>query len=120
MMARRTAELGAKILLVTANVGSLFEDTENLQKVWLKEFFETVKAQKPNFLALHCQECGGKSLESGVTEVKRFVKELMAAQELKDYSRARVYIDESYESPERFTVSTTIYSAQSVCFHKLC
>ncbi|XP_014889069.1 type I inositol 1,4,5-trisphosphate 5-phosphatase isoform X3 [Poecilia latipinna] len=83
--------------------------TENLQKVWLKEFFETVKAQKPTFLALHCQECGGKSLESGVTEVKRFVKELMAAQELKDYSRARVYIDESYESPERFTALGCFY-----------
>ncbi|XP_023183803.1 type I inositol 1,4,5-trisphosphate 5-phosphatase isoform X1 [Xiphophorus maculatus] len=109
MMARRIAEQGAKILLVTANVGSLFEDTENLKKVWLKEFFETVKAHKPHFLALHCQECGGKSLESGVTEVERFVKELMAAQELKDYSRARVYIDESYESPERFTALGSFY-----------
>ncbi|XP_014853839.1 PREDICTED: type I inositol 1,4,5-trisphosphate 5-phosphatase-like [Poecilia mexicana] len=33
----------------------------------------------------------------------------MAAQELKDYSRARVYIDESYESPERFTALGCFY-----------
>ncbi|KAM4729703.1 inositol polyphosphate-5-phosphatase A [Anableps anableps] len=110
MIARRiAAEQGAKILLVTANVGSLFEDTEHLQSVWLKEFFETVKAHKPQFLALHCQECGGKSLEGGMSEVQRFVKELMAGQELKDYSRGRVYIDESYESPERFTALGSFY-----------
>ncbi|XP_054885323.1 inositol polyphosphate-5-phosphatase A-like isoform X1 [Poeciliopsis prolifica] len=109
MSAGMSEECGAKILLVTANVGSLFEDTENLQKVWLKEFFETVKAFKPHFLALHCQECGGKSSLLSLKPVNYFIEALISSDELTDYNRARIYIDKTQESPEYYTALGSFY-----------
>ena len=36
-----------------------------------------------------------------------FSRELLSSDGLKEYSRARVYLDENYESKELFTVSTS-------------
>uniref|UniRef100_A0A8C1QUF3 inositol-polyphosphate 5-phosphatase n=1 Tax=Cyprinus carpio TaxID=7962 RepID=A0A8C1QUF3_CYPCA len=68
-MAGKLTAQGAGILLVTANVGSLFEDPENLQKMWLREFCQTVQTHRPLFVALHCQEVGGKNYEASMTHV---------------------------------------------------
>ncbi|KAM4599352.1 inositol polyphosphate-5-phosphatase A isoform 1-T1 [Fundulus diaphanus] len=97
------------VLLVTANVGSLFEDPEQLQKIWLEEFYKTVQTHKPLFLALHCQELGGKSFEASVHYVKYFVQELMASKALRDYDRVRIYLDMNYKSAEDFTALGSFY-----------
>uniref|UniRef100_A0A3P9CPU8 inositol-polyphosphate 5-phosphatase n=1 Tax=Maylandia zebra TaxID=106582 RepID=A0A3P9CPU8_9CICH len=67
--------------------------------------FQTVQSHKPHFLALHCQEVGGKNFEESMSHVDNFVKELLSSDALKEYSRARVYLDENYRSQEHFTVS---------------
>ncbi|XP_052468331.1 inositol polyphosphate-5-phosphatase A isoform X1 [Carassius gibelio] len=108
MAGKRTAQ-GAGILLVTANVGSLFEDPENLQKTWLREFCQTVQTHRPLFLALHCQEVGGKNCKASMTHVDSFIKELLSSEALKDFSRARVYLDKNYESQEQFTALGCCY-----------
>ncbi|XP_073649882.1 inositol polyphosphate-5-phosphatase A isoform X8 [Tursiops truncatus] len=41
-MAGKAAAPGTAVLLVTANVGSLFDDPENLQKNWLREFYQAL------------------------------------------------------------------------------
>ncbi|XP_043912753.1 inositol polyphosphate-5-phosphatase A isoform X1 [Protopterus annectens] len=97
------------ILLVTANVGSLFEDPEQLQKNWLREFYQVIHAHKPHFIALHCQEVGGKSYEASMSHVDKFVKELLSSDEMREYNRARVYLDENYKSPEHFTALGNCY-----------
>ncbi|XP_059332937.1 inositol polyphosphate-5-phosphatase A isoform X5 [Ammospiza nelsoni] len=102
-MAGKAAAAGAGVLLVTANVGSLFDDPENLQKNWLREFYQVVHAHKPHFMALHCQEFGGKNYEASMSHVDKFVKELLSSDAMKDYNRARVYLDENYKSQEHFT-----------------
>ncbi|KAG7274736.1 hypothetical protein CRUP_035527, partial [Coryphaenoides rupestris] len=102
-MAGKLTAPGTGILLVTANVGSLFEDPENLQKTWLREFYQTVHSHKPHFIAVHCQEVGGKNCEASMVHVDTFIKELLSSDGLKEYSRARVYLDENYESKELFT-----------------
>lgn len=104
-----TAKPGAKMLLVTANVGSLFEDPANLWKIWFKEFFKTVETHKPQFLALHCQEMGGKTMDTTVSDVKRFYTDLLDCKEMKEYNRARVFIDGNYKSPEHFTALGSFY-----------
>ncbi|XP_049592822.1 inositol polyphosphate-5-phosphatase A isoform X1 [Syngnathus scovelli] len=104
-----TAQGGTGILLVTANVGSLFEDPDNLQKTWLKEFYQTVQSHKPHFLAVHCQEVGGKNYEASMSHVDTFVKELLSSDAMKEYSRARVYLDENYKSREHFTALGSFY-----------
>ncbi|GLD56034.1 type I inositol 1,4,5-trisphosphate 5-phosphatase isoform X1, partial [Lates japonicus] len=97
MAGKLTAAQGTGILLVTANVGSLFEDPENLQKTWLREFYQ------PHFLAVHCQEVGGKNYEASMSHVDSFVKELLSSDAMREYSRVRVYLDENYKSQEHFT-----------------
>ncbi|XP_047207086.1 inositol polyphosphate-5-phosphatase A-like isoform X1 [Girardinichthys multiradiatus] len=109
-MARKlTAAQGAGILLVTANVGSLFENPGTLQEPWLKELYKTVQTHKPHFLAVHCQELGGKSFNATVSYVKSFVKALLSSDALKEFSRACIYLDENYESEELFTALGSFY-----------
>ncbi|XP_029376445.1 type I inositol 1,4,5-trisphosphate 5-phosphatase isoform X1 [Echeneis naucrates] len=109
MAGKMTGAPGTGILLVTANVGSLFEDPENLQKTWLREFYQTVQSHKPYFLAVHCQEVGGKNFEESMSHVDSFVKELLSSDAMKEYSRARLYLDENYKSPEQFTALGSFY-----------
>ncbi|XP_032278915.1 inositol polyphosphate-5-phosphatase A isoform X2 [Phoca vitulina] len=102
-MAGKAAAPGTAVLLVTANVGSLFDDPENLQKNWLREFYQVVHTHKPHFMALHCQEFGGKNYEASMSHVDKFVKELLSSDAMKEYNRARVYLDENFKSQEHFT-----------------
>ncbi|XP_035387266.1 inositol polyphosphate-5-phosphatase A isoform X1 [Electrophorus electricus] len=108
-MAGKLTSQGTGILLATANVGSLFEDPVNLQKTWLREFYQTVHTHKPHFVALHCQEVGGKNYEESMTHVDSFIKELLSSDAMKEYSRARVYLDENYKSQEHFTALGCCY-----------
>uniref|UniRef100_A0A8D2H7P1 inositol-polyphosphate 5-phosphatase n=1 Tax=Urocitellus parryii TaxID=9999 RepID=A0A8D2H7P1_UROPR len=142
-MAGKAAAPGTAVLLVTANVGSLFDDPENLQKNWLREFYQrcvaaaflvlppgsealvepsfkllsleclsllkVVHTHKPHFMALHCQEFGGKNYEASMSHVDKFVKELLSSDAMKEYNRARVYLDENYKSQEHFTALGSFY-----------
>ncbi|KAG8517490.1 Inositol polyphosphate-5-phosphatase A, partial [Galemys pyrenaicus] len=108
-MAGKAAAPGTAVLLVTANVGSLFDDPDNLQKNWLREFYQVVHTHKPHFVALHCQEFGGKNYEASMSHVDKFVKELLSGEAMKEYSRARVYLDENYRSQELFTALGSFY-----------
>uniref|UniRef100_A0A9L0T311 inositol-polyphosphate 5-phosphatase n=1 Tax=Equus caballus TaxID=9796 RepID=A0A9L0T311_HORSE len=108
-MAGKAAAPGTAVLLVTANVGSLFDDPENLQKNWLREFYQIVHTHRPHFMALHCQEFGGKNYEASMSHVDKFVKELLSSDAMKEYNRARVYLDENYKSQEHFTALGSFY-----------
>uniref|UniRef100_A0A8I5NWC1 inositol-polyphosphate 5-phosphatase n=1 Tax=Papio anubis TaxID=9555 RepID=A0A8I5NWC1_PAPAN len=94
-MAGKAAAPGTAVLLVTANVGSLFDDV--------------VHTHKPHFMALHCQEFGGKNYEASMSHVDKFVKELLSSDAMKEYNRARVYLDENYKSQEHFTALGSFY-----------
>uniref|UniRef100_A0A7N6FI71 inositol-polyphosphate 5-phosphatase n=1 Tax=Anabas testudineus TaxID=64144 RepID=A0A7N6FI71_ANATE len=109
MAGKLTAPQGTGVLLVTANVGSLFEDPVNLQKTWLREFYQAVQSHKPHFLAVHCQEVGGKNYAESMSHVDSFVKELLSSDAMKEYSRARIYLDENYKSQEHFTALGSFY-----------
>lgn len=67
---------------------------------------------KPQFIALHLQEVGGKTYEKSMEYVQDFIKMLCESQELENYTRIRVYLDEDYTSAEHFTVclAVKIYS----------
>ncbi|XP_044516241.1 inositol polyphosphate-5-phosphatase A [Gracilinanus agilis] len=82
---------------------------ENLQKNWLREFYQIVHTHKPHFMALHCQEFGGKNYEASMSHVDKFVKELLSSDAMKEYNRARVYLDENYKSQEHFTALGSFY-----------
>uniref|UniRef100_A0A9J8C7T8 inositol-polyphosphate 5-phosphatase n=1 Tax=Cyprinus carpio carpio TaxID=630221 RepID=A0A9J8C7T8_CYPCA len=70
---------------------------------------QTVQTHRPLFVALHCQEVGGKNYEASMTHVDSFIKELLSSDALKDFSRARVYLDKNYKSQEQFTALGCCY-----------
>ena len=44
------------VLLITANVGSVFEDAEALAPKWHHEVIKFIDSQSPQFVAIHFQE----------------------------------------------------------------
>ncbi|CAN7938732.1 unnamed protein product [Ixodes hexagonus] len=93
------------VLLVTANVGSIFEEPQTLLPGWIGAFLATVKKNQPSFLALHCQEVGGKNYEKTMPHVADFIRTLMSSEELTNYMAVRVFLDEDFSCIEKFTVS---------------
>lgn len=78
-------------------------------KIWTDEFLSTVLRINPKFIALHCQEVGGKNYENSMKHVQDFVTLLMSSNELNSYDRVRIFLDEDYSSAENFTVSLDTY-----------
>ncbi|XP_058128174.1 uncharacterized protein LOC131269700 [Anopheles coustani] len=107
------------ILLITANVGSVFEDPSKLLHLWLREFLDHVAQHRPAFIALHLQEVGGKTYEKSMEYVQEFIKKLCESEELRDYNRIRVYLDEDYNSAEHFTALGNLYFVQNTVDHVL-
>ncbi|XP_014216271.1 uncharacterized protein LOC106645034 [Copidosoma floridanum] len=97
---------GVPFLLITANVGSIFEEPSSMLKVWTEEFLSTISRLNPKFVALHCQEVGGKNYEESMRHVKDFVRLLMSSEELRLFDKVRVFLDEDFSSAEHFTKLT--------------
>lgn len=97
------------VLFVTANVGSIFEEPKRMLVTWVTEFLKIVKKLQPRFVALHCQEIGGKSYEGSMKSVDDFVRLLMTSKELMQFDRVRVFLDGDYTINERFTALGNLY-----------
>lgn len=100
---------GLPVVLITANVGSIFEEPKNMLKIWTEEFLSTITRLDPKFIALHCQEVGGKNYEQSMRHVEEFVRLLMSSEELRLFDKVRVYLDEDFSSPEHFTALGNFY-----------
>lgn len=77
----------------------------HLLENWISEFLSHVKQCKPHFIALHLQEVGGKTYEKSMEYVQQFIKILCESNELSEYNKIRVFLDEDFNSAEHFTVS---------------
>ncbi|XP_059159404.1 inositol polyphosphate-5-phosphatase A-like isoform X2 [Physella acuta] len=98
-----------KVMLVTANVGSIFEEPDTMFPSWLKAFFQCLQTHKPGLIALHCQEVGGKNYEASMQHVNHFIKTLLACEELHKYDKARIFLDEDYTASDKFTALGNMY-----------
>ncbi|XP_047512636.1 inositol polyphosphate-5-phosphatase A isoform X1 [Pieris napi] len=101
------------LLLVTANVGSIFEDSSVMLPIWTSEFLQAVTRMDPKFIALHLQEVGGKAYEKSMQYVKDFVQRLCDCPELRLYDKIRIFLDEDFSSPEKFTALGNMYFAHT-------
>ncbi|XP_070541133.1 inositol polyphosphate-5-phosphatase A-like isoform X2 [Ptychodera flava] len=99
----------ANVLLITANVGSVFEEPDTMLTKWTTEFLQTVKQKQPQFIALHCQEVGGKNYRTSMQHLVPFTKALMDSEELKHYNRVRMFLDDEFEKTDTFTALGCIY-----------
>ncbi|XP_053536104.1 inositol polyphosphate-5-phosphatase A isoform X3 [Ictalurus punctatus] len=91
------------VLLVTANVGSLFDNLGEIQNDWLREFFTTVGTHKPRFVALHFQEVGGKDYKANMAHAENFFWTIESSSEMSEFDRACVYIDSDFKTEDNFT-----------------
>lgn len=82
-----------------------------LLQAWINEFINKIVMLKPQFIALHLQEVGGKTYEKSMEYVQDFIKMLCESKELENYTRIRVYLDEDYTSAEHFTVISEFYDS---------
>ncbi|KAH8276948.1 hypothetical protein KR026_002686 [Drosophila bipectinata] len=101
--------LCTEVLLVTANVGSLFEDPERLLQLWLHEFLDKVSHVQAKFLALHLQEVGGKTYEKSMEYVQEFIKSLCDSPVMANYTCVQIFMDEDFKSAEYFTALGNLY-----------
>jgi len=99
----------SRVLLVTANVGSIFEEPEKMIPIWMKEFIEVVTKMEPEFMAIHCQEVGGKNYEDSMQHVNKFIKLLLSLEEMQQFDRARFFLDEDFTAVEKFTALGSLY-----------
>ncbi|XP_062520910.1 inositol polyphosphate-5-phosphatase A-like [Corticium candelabrum] len=97
------------VMLVTSNVGSAFEEPDDVQQIWLCELLEAVRQGNPHFLAVHLQELGGKHYESTMKNVQSLVRSITNSDVLKNYDRMLVLLDENMKNKETFTALGSLY-----------
>nr|XP_015827777.2 inositol polyphosphate-5-phosphatase A [Nothobranchius furzeri] len=99
----------ADVLLVTANVGSLFDHVGEMQNGWLQELYKTISKHKPQFIALHFQEVGGKDYMVNMGQAENFFCNIESSEEMKDFDRVSIYIDNEFQSEDTFTALGSMY-----------
>ncbi|XP_030636659.1 inositol polyphosphate-5-phosphatase A [Chanos chanos] len=97
------------VLLVTANVGSLFDNVGEIERDWLREFFTTVHTYKPRFVALHFQEVGGKDYMVNMGHAENFFLTIESSAEMKEFDRVCVYVDSHFKAVDNFTALGSMY-----------
>ncbi|XP_035999788.1 inositol polyphosphate-5-phosphatase A-like [Fundulus heteroclitus] len=107
------------VLLVTANVGSLFDNVGEIQNGWLEELYKTIQKYKPQFIALHFQEVGGKDYMVNMDKAENFFCNIESSEDMKDFDRTCIYVDTQFQSEDNFTVGNPRVRGVPVCFHKV-
>ncbi|XP_066570647.1 inositol polyphosphate-5-phosphatase A isoform X2 [Amia ocellicauda] len=97
------------VLLVTANVGSLFDNLGEIESDWLREFFKTVHTYKPRFVALHFQEVGGKDYMLNMGHAENFFWNIESSEEMREFDRVCIYVDSNFKAVETFTALGSMY-----------
>ncbi|XP_031426785.1 inositol polyphosphate-5-phosphatase A isoform X2 [Clupea harengus] len=97
------------ILLVTANVGSLFDNVGEMQKEWLREFYTAVQTYKSRFVALHFQEVGGKEYMANMEHAENFIRSMESSEEMRDFDRVCTYVDSHFKAQDSFTALGSMY-----------
>ncbi|XP_070820354.1 inositol polyphosphate-5-phosphatase A [Chaetodon trifascialis] len=102
-------ETHTDVLLVTANVGSLFDNVGEIQNEWLQELYKTIHSYKPQFIALHFQEVGGKDYMVNMGHAENFFRSIESSEEMKDFDRVCIYVNNQFQAEDSFTALGSMY-----------
>lgn len=102
-------ETHSDVLLVTANVGSLFDNVGEIQNEWLQELYKTIHSYKPQFIALHFQEVGGKDYMLNMGHAENFFRSIESSEEMRDFDRVCIYVDNKFQAEDSFTALGSMY-----------
>uniref|UniRef100_A0A7E4VRS2 inositol-polyphosphate 5-phosphatase n=1 Tax=Panagrellus redivivus TaxID=6233 RepID=A0A7E4VRS2_PANRE len=99
------------VLLISANVGSLFDENPIIRTQWKSQISQAVISQKAKFVAIHFQETGGKEFKKYSKDVAVVITELSHL--LGDFTCMRAFLDLNYDNIEEYTaLGTVIYIHQ--------
>ncbi|MFH4979448.1 hypothetical protein AB6A40_006157 [Gnathostoma spinigerum] len=98
-----------KFFFVTANVGSLFEESCRIHNGWLTTIVQEIENSKAVFVVIHMQEVGGKNYEECVQQVPGLVQNLQNELEKFGYSTGRAYMDLEYELEDSYTALGSLF-----------
>ncbi|CAB3400383.1 unnamed protein product [Caenorhabditis bovis] len=102
----------AQFLLITANVGSLFEPDGRLHSSWIKTITEKIENVDPSFLIIHMQETGGKKYAECSKQVPVIISKLTSV--LTKFDLLRAYVDIEYEAVEYTALGILCYIKKSL------
>ncbi|RNA27849.1 type I inositol 1-4-5-trisphosphate 5-phosphatase-like [Brachionus plicatilis] len=108
-MNSKHSELSSKVLLVTANVGTIFENLDVLLEPWLNEFTNKISVLEPEFIALHMQEIGGKNYKTSMQSVDPFFKKFLSNEIIQQYNKYLIVIDSDFTDDKNFTSLCNVY-----------
>uniref|UniRef100_A0A3B4GH77 inositol-polyphosphate 5-phosphatase n=1 Tax=Pundamilia nyererei TaxID=303518 RepID=A0A3B4GH77_9CICH len=78
--------------------------------MWLHRFTEgTTTRYKPQFIALHFQEVGGKDYMLNMGHAENFFWTLESSEEMKDFDRSCIYVDNQFKVEDSFTALGSMY-----------
>uniref|UniRef100_A0A8C9ZD39 inositol-polyphosphate 5-phosphatase n=1 Tax=Sander lucioperca TaxID=283035 RepID=A0A8C9ZD39_SANLU len=95
-------EMYTDVLLVTANVGSLFDNVSRPKG-------RSLNYTRPKFIALHLQEVGGKDYMLNMGHTENFFRSIESSEEMKDFDRVCVYVDNQFQAEDSFTALGSMY-----------
>ncbi|VDM75313.1 unnamed protein product [Strongylus vulgaris] len=101
-----------RVLLITANVGSLFEQDRRLQDAWLKTFTERINEEMADFVVIHMQETGGKHYVECAWQVPKLIDELLLRMPM--YPAVQTYLDLDHTAPN-FTALGSVILVKARC-----
>ncbi|GMR60768.1 hypothetical protein PMAYCL1PPCAC_30963, partial [Pristionchus mayeri] len=103
-----------RLLLMTANVGSLFEEGQRLQDTWLDVISEKILLEEADLSVIHMQETGGKRYVECSGQVPLLIEKL-ADRIASQYSFCRAFLDLNYTSPA-YTALGSIFFVRKDAF----
>eukprot|EP01135_Chromosphaera_perkinsii_P004238 Nk52_evm27s272 gene=Nk52_evmTU27s272 len=105
-----TELIGSKVLLITANLGSLFEQFEALLPLWTSQIVHQISITKPAFVAIHFQEVGGKSYKDGIALVDAFYNHIISEPALAAFTEGGVKgLWDDKPDPQSFTALGALF-----------
>ncbi|CAI5454477.1 unnamed protein product [Caenorhabditis angaria] len=102
----------ARFVLITANVGSLFEPDGRLHDPWVKSVSDKIQSEDPDFLILHMQETGGKKFAECSQQVPTIINRLTSI--LTKFDLLRAYCDLDYEAIEYTALGILTFIKKSI------
>eukprot|EP00051_Salpingoeca_urceolata_P033881 m.22630 g.22630 ORF g.22630 m.22630 type:complete len:409 (+) comp6885_c0_seq2:340-1566(+) len=99
-------------LVVTANVGSLFEQVDALLDIWLDAFCAAVDIHNPAFVALHMQEVGGKEYKTSMRFVEVFISRILERESMRRFTCFRAFLDTQFQLEDSFTALGSVFFAE--------
>uniref|UniRef100_A0A0N5BUF5 inositol-polyphosphate 5-phosphatase n=1 Tax=Strongyloides papillosus TaxID=174720 RepID=A0A0N5BUF5_STREA len=98
-------------LLITANVGSLFEENCKIKKSWKEGLLNAINCQKAHYIAIHFQEAGGKHFKEFSIHVEPLINELLLS--LPQYTSSYAFLDLEYDVFDKYTALGSLYLIHS-------